>query len=304
MIVAGRGVGGWLRALPALVAGGAVVAQRQEMQRRAELVARACHEIRGPLTAAGLAAEAAARRGAHLPSAVLEHELWRAARAVDDLGAAGRSRRGTALLRERFPGHGEAGTGDGVDVRAGAKAGGGARTHTDAVVVLDRQAVLWTRVGEARGRTVHPVATIDGRRDGSPALVAVDPIRLAQAIANLIVNALDHGRGDIHLVLRTTPGRVRIEVCDSGPGLPEPLRVLVARPRAGRGRRGRGLAITAAIAERAGGRLVVAPAARGARMVLDLPATATATATATAQQRAASTVRVVPAASRAGVSAA
>jgi len=282
-----------------------VVAQRQEMQRRAELVARACHEIRGPLTAAGLAAEAAARRGAHLPPAVLEHELWRAARAVDDLGAAGRSRRGIAFLRDRSPGHDEARTGGGVDVRADATAGGGARTHTDAVAVLDRQAVLWTRVGEARGRTVHPVATIDGRRDGSPALVAVDPIRLAQAIANLIVNALDHGQGDIHLVLRTTPGRVRIEVCDSGPGLPEPLRVLIARPRAGRGRRGRGLAITAAIAERVGGSLVVAPAARGARMVLDLPAAAAAAAAAAnAQQRAASTARVVPASSRAGVSAA
>lgn len=302
MTVAGRGVGGWVSALPALVAGGAVVAQRQEMQRRAEAVARACHEIRGPLTAAGLAAEAAARRGAHLPPAVLEHELWRAARAVDDLGAAGRSRRGTGMLRDRSSGHDGAGTGDGVDVRADTTAGGGARTHTDAVAVLDRQAVLWTRVGESRGRTVYPVTTIDGRRDGSPALVAVDPIRLAQAIANLIVNALDHGQGDIHLVLRATPGRVRIEVCDSGPGLPEPLGVLIARPRGGRGRRGRGLAITAAIAERAGGRLVVAPAARGARMVLDLPADAAAPAN--AQQRAASTARVVPAASRTGASAA
>ncbi len=297
MTVAGRGAGGWLRALPALVAGGAVVAQRQEMQRRAELVARACHEIRGPLTAAGLAAEAAARHGAHLPPAVLEHELWRAARAVDDLGAAGGSRRGTSSRRDRRLGHDEACPGEAVDVRT--IAGGGARTHTDAKAVLDRQAALWTRVGEARGRTVHPVATINGRRDGSPALVAVDPIRLAQAIANLIVNALDHGQGDIHLVLRTTPGRVRIEVCDSGPGLPEPLGVLIARPRAGRGRRGRGLAITAAIAERAGGRLVVAPTARGARMVLDLPAVAAA-----AKTRPSRPARVTPAVARADAAAA
>ena len=56
------------------------------------------------------------------------------------------------------------------------------------------------------------------------------------------------------------------------PGLPAPVGDLTRRPRAGRGRRGRGLAIAADIADRHGGRLVAAPAARGARVALELPA--------------------------------
>ena len=52
---------------------------------------------------------------------------------------------------------------------------------------------------------------------------------------------------------------MRIEVDDEGPGLPAPVGDLTRRPRAGRGRRGRGLAIAADIADRHGGRLVAAP---------------------------------------------
>ena len=64
---------------------------------------------------------------------------------------------------------------------------------------------------------------------------------------------------------------MRIEVIDEGPGLPAPVAELTRRARGGRGRRGRGLAIAAEIAERHGGRLVAAPAARGARIGLELP---------------------------------
>ena len=59
---------------------------------------------------------------------------------------------------------------------------------------------------------------------------------------------------------------------DEGPGLPAPVAELVRLPRAGRGRRGRGLAIAAEIAARHGGRLAAAPAAGGGRVVLELPA--------------------------------
>ena len=45
---------------------------------------------------------------------------------------------------------------------------------------------------------------------------------------------------------------------DDGQGLPAPLANLIARPRAGRGRRGRGLAIAADVARRHGGRLEAA----------------------------------------------
>lgn len=246
MTTAAGSLRAWSPALAALMAGTALAVQRRQMRARAELVARACHEIRGPLTAAGLAAHSAAHRGAPLAPAVVEHELWRAARAVEDLGAAGAGRGGAPTVPDRVQ-------------------------QVDVGDLLRRQAELWRQVGRARGRVVEGPADVGGREDCGPAIVAVDPIRLAQATANLISNALDHGTGDVHLALRATAGRVRIEVSDAGPGLPAPLAVLVARPRAGRGRRGRGLAIAAEIARRSGGRLLAAPAARGARLVLDLP---------------------------------
>jgi nitrogen-specific signal transduction histidine kinase len=65
---------------------------------------------------------------------------------------------------------------------------------------------------------------------------------------------------------------VRLEVLDSGPGLPAPVSELVRRPHAGRGRRGRGLAIATEIVAAHGGRLASAPCTRGARLVMELPA--------------------------------
>jgi signal transduction histidine kinase len=73
--------------LVAAVAAGVAAVAWAELRRRRELVARACHELRGPLTAAHLALHAAR------PAAVGE-QLERAALALDDLAAARRGRRG------------------------------------------------------------------------------------------------------------------------------------------------------------------------------------------------------------------
>ena len=56
-----------------------------------------------------------------------------------------------------------------------------------------------------------------------------------------------------------------------GRGLPAPVAELIRRPRRGRGSRGRGLAIAAAIAEVHGGRVAAGPASRGATVALELP---------------------------------
>jgi len=102
--------------------------------------------------------------------------------------------------------------------------------------------------------------------------VVGDRLRLAQAISNLIANALEHGPGRIELTARFVGARhVCIEVIDEGPGLPIPLADLTRRARAGRGQRGRGLAIAAQIAERHRGRLVATPAPSGTRIGLELP---------------------------------
>jgi signal transduction histidine kinase len=69
------------------------------LRRRLELVARAEHELRGPLTAFGLAVESA-RRGRWVAEA-LDAELARARVALADLTAARRGRR-FAAMRRRF----------------------------------------------------------------------------------------------------------------------------------------------------------------------------------------------------------
>ena len=70
---------------------------------------------------------------------------------------------------------------------------------------------------------------------------------------------------------------VAVYVADDGAGLPASLDELVGRARAGRGARGRGLAITAEIARAHGGALR-AERGRGSRVVLDLPCTSMAEA--------------------------
>jgi signal transduction histidine kinase len=210
-----------------------------ELRRRRELVARACHELRGPLTAAHLALQSGARHGDAPPArlAAIDRELDRAAVALDDLAAA---RHGRRAPDRQEP----------VDVGD----------------LLAHQASTWRMVGGVFG------CRLEVAEPRSGAMVRGDRVRLAQAVGNLVANALEHGDGRVQVLARAHGDRVRIEVADEGPGLPAPVGDLTRRPRAGRGRRGRGLAIAADIADRHGGRLVAAPTARGARVALELPA--------------------------------
>jgi signal transduction histidine kinase len=227
---------GWLLAV---VGFGLAALYRWELRRRRELVARACHELRGPLTAAHLALHAGARHDEAPPArlAAIDLALKRAGVALDDLAAARHGR--------RAPDRDEP-----VDVGD----------------LLVYQATTWRLVAGVFGCRLELVEA------GRGAVVRGDRLRLAQAVGNLVANALEHGTGRVELLARSTGDRVRIEVADEGPGLPAPVADLTRRPRAGRGRRGRGLAIAADIADRHGGRLVAAPSARGARVARELPA--------------------------------
>lgn len=233
---------GWIAASALAVALGVVVRRRRT---RDELTARACHELRGPLTAAELALHGLGRRG--LPVAPAQAELARARLALADLAAAPHGAR-------------EADRPAAVDVSA----------------LLARHEAAWRALAEASGarlRVHRPTAH-------APASVHGDPGRIAQAVANLVANAAEHAGGVVHVAVRATRGTVAVEVRDAGPGLPAPVAELIARPRAGRGTRGRGLAIAADVAARHGGHLATAPAARGARLLLVLPAVTEAGASA------------------------
>jgi signal transduction histidine kinase len=179
----------------------------------------------------------AARLGLHGidNAAAIDLELRRAALALDDLVAAGRGDR--ARGRSQL-----------VDVGA----------------LLDDGAEAWAPLAAAFGCLLS-VEPLRGR-----ALVRADPLRLAQACGNLVANALEHGGSPVRVRGRVVAGRVRIEVSDAGPGLPEPVSRLITRRRRGVPR-GRGLTIAARIARDHGGRLSSAPSSRGACLVIELP---------------------------------
>jgi signal transduction histidine kinase len=96
--------------------------------------------------------------------------------------------------------------------------------------------------------------------EGGDMTVRADPLRLRQALGNLVDNALRHGGGEV--VLRAVPddGGVALEVCDGGDGFAPDLadRAFERFARGDRARTrggsGLGLAIVRAIAEAHGGR--------------------------------------------------
>ena len=117
-----------------------------------------------------------------------------------------------------------------------------------------------------------------------PGQLRADPDRLAQALRNLVRNAIDHTEpGDGRVMLhaeRAGPSRLRFVVEDDGPGIPPDQREAVFerfhRTDAGRSRTaggtGLGLAIVKAIAEAHGGHVrATSSAVGGARIELELP---------------------------------
>jgi signal transduction histidine kinase len=197
-----------------------------------ECAARTAHEVRGPLTAAQLALHGAARRGQVAPALVAGLEL--------------ELRRAAQALEDPV------GTGD--------------EGHVDLGALLRCQVQTWQAVAVAHGAQVELV--------GHPEAVVArgEALRIAQALSNVVANAIEHGGGLVTVAVDTVGDRVRVEVADGGPGLPAAVADLARRPRAGRGRRGRGLAIAAGVLERFGGNVAVLPSAQGARVAIELPA--------------------------------
>ena len=275
-------ISGWLAALAAAGAGRLVLA------RRMELVQRAAHELRGPLTAARLATELYLRGGLPLRAAAPAHgggspSSAGGARAADGAAAA-RVRAVPPPFRDALEGIGleldraRLAMADLVEAPRGGRAADRVTTF-DVGVLLVEAAEAWRAAARERGVRLR-VEQPPGR-----VLVDGDRVRLAQACGNLLANAIEHGTpapavdagADAEIVLRARAGlhTVRIEVLDEGPGLPASVpQLLRRRARGGRRSRGRGLAIAADVAARHRGRLASAPSERGARLVLELPTAA------------------------------
>jgi len=130
---------------------------------------------------------------------------------------------------------------------------------------------------QAAAKGVDVRAEVDGRLAAAQA----NPEKVQRVLFNLIQNAIRHTPADGAVVVRAEPGpgRVEIEVADTGHGIPaaERPRVFDAFYRGGDGQArtepggGLGLAISRAIVEAHGGRIWLADSSLGTRVRFSLP---------------------------------
>jgi two-component system, OmpR family, sensor kinase len=199
---------------------------RGSIERERRFVADASHELRTPLAVLKTELEAALRSpdpDEAISSAI--EEVDRLSQLAEDLLVLARSQDGKLPVRRE--------TLSAQSLLAG---------------VRDRFAERAARAGRA-------IEVGDG-----DLTVSADPLRLRQALGNLVDNALRHGEGDVVLRARADDGGVSLEVSDGGAGFAPDLadRAFERFARGDRARTrggtGLGLAIVRAIAEAHGGR--------------------------------------------------
>jgi signal transduction histidine kinase len=219
---------------------------QQGVAREHRLIADASHELRTPLGLMLMQIDLALSRErspeeTRLALERLQAETQRLVRLANDLLLLARADEGQLIARR-----------EAVDVRR------------EMVATLDRF--------QGRGAEI----TVDAPPD---AVVLADPDRLAQALDNLVDNAIRHGGGRIELRAAVEGDQVVVHVRDQGPGFPAELDERAfdrftsgTEARTGSGA-GLGLAIVAAIAEALGGHVGAGNrAGGGADVWLSLPA--------------------------------
>jgi signal transduction histidine kinase len=219
--------------MAALVIAALMHVARRATAERLEAVARASHELRGGIGAARLGLALADPHGVLEPARMraVQLELDRAVLALEEL--------------------------DGRPV-------GWAFERVDVLDLLSESVAAWRPVAAVHGAELHL------RWSGERAVVLGDRVRLAQATANLIANAIEHGGGVVEVRGTCAGDAVKMQILDDGPGLPKPVAELIRR-RHDRSGRGLGLGIAAEVIDGHGGRLSAAPSAVGARLMIELP---------------------------------
>jgi signal transduction histidine kinase len=140
---------------------------------------------------------------------------------------------------------------------------------------IDGLALVQAAVGRWQARAKFAEGSLELRWNAGQAMLSGDRCALAQALDNLIVNAIEHGGPTIVVAARLREGRLRIAVVDSG---------RAARPRrrrnspaevvarlSGRNRHGHGLEVVRRVASAHGGHFALRRAERGSLAVLELP---------------------------------
>lgn len=214
----------------------AVLAQSLQAGRRRSALNEAVHELRRPLQTLALIGPAARGREASAIQGSVEM-------AADALARLEREINGEGRVERRGP----------VPARA----------------LLCSAVKRW----QARAALAGGSLTLCGVDE--EATIAGDEGELAQALDNLIVNAIEHGGPEIAVSTSAGGGRLRLSVVDSGRGSrPESRQEspaeLIARL-SGRSRRGHGLRVVRRTAAAHGGRFHLLRSADRTEAVLELP---------------------------------
>jgi signal transduction histidine kinase len=221
-----------------VIAAGDAPGRSQREAREWQLVSDASHELRTPLTALRTEVELAllGNRDARQLRAALQSasdEIRRVCRLADDMLVLARANHGRLPLRPRP-----------LEPRA----------------LLEEAAARAWAAAPARGRRIVV------RDVAAGAWLTGDPDRAAQALDNLVSNALRHGSGTITLTARAEGALLGLHVADQGSGFAEDIAARAFQPFA-RGKPGRdpgsglGLSLVA----------VIAMAHRGVATVCNLP---------------------------------
>jgi signal transduction histidine kinase len=211
---------------------------RRSFERERRFVADASHELRTPIAVLKTELEGALRAGDHSPDvrdalvAAVE-ECDHLAQLAEDLLVVARAEEGRLPVR---------------------------REELAVTSVLEGVSERFSD----RAREYRRVNRVDA--DESLA-VSADPLRVRQALGNLVDNALRHGGGDVVLSGRRVNGGVALEVADQGAGFSPDIAARAFERFAGgdHARTGRhaglGMAIVRSVAEAHGGSAVILPGA-------------------------------------------
>ncbi|HEX5758878.1 MAG TPA: ATP-binding protein [Thermoanaerobaculia bacterium] len=140
---------------------------------------------------------------------------------------------------------------------------------------LPAKPLLEAAVERWRGRAALAGGSLELRWHAGEPRLAGDRYALAQALDNLIVNAIEHGGGRVSVEGKVAGGRLRVSVRDSGPGSrsihrrPTPAR-LIGRV-SGRRRHGHGLRVVRRTAADHGGGFELRRSGSGTAALLELP---------------------------------
>lgn len=154
----------------------------------------------------------------------------------------------------------------------------------DAAPAVERREVSCRELLEASlerwRRLAEPAGGIRVFWDAGPAPVLCDPVRLAQALDNLIANALEHGGPPLVVTGASVAGRVRITVANGVPLERAPGSI---EPRAGEGgwpargeraaSRGHGMAVVSRVIAEHRGRFALCRTRSGCVAALEVPLT-------------------------------